>query len=124
MKNLNEKFQTLVNGTTGHEFNGICGTNHTDRAAIVNEVYSSLNDVVTANINGLIIELKKYTSVSGKSIDFTAILSNDQYLAIGGYAPKKKGGAYVILQPTGLVEVCNGGNIRFKLDNKKVEFLK
>lgn len=121
---LNKKFQSLVNGTTGHEFNGICGTNQDVRSAIVKEVYTSLPENIKVLVNGVVVDFKKNTSLSGKTICFVASLTNEQYLQIAPDSPfKKKGGATISLGATGQVEVRNGGNYWFRLENKQVTIL-
>lgn len=121
---LNTKFQSLINGTTGHEFNGVVGTALNERASIVKEVYTALPEVITASINGVVLSFKKDISISGKSINFFSFITNEQYLQIAPNAPvKKKGGAYVSLNSNGIVEVHNGGNFFFKVENKNVEFI-
>ena len=121
MKTLNEKFQSLVNGST-HYIGGVCGTNQDVRVSIVNEVYAALGNKTNCKINDVVVCFTKHTSLSGKTTYFSSSLTNEEYLSIVPNAPfKKKGGASIMLDPNGKIEIRNGGNFFVILENKNCE---
>lgn len=81
---IETQFQSLVNGTTGHEFPGVVGTSSEVRSAVWDEFRSKYNTGVNVTIKGIDIQLLAHHSLSGKSTSYHATLTAEQYITIMG----------------------------------------
>ena len=121
MNTINQKFASLVNGSTHMGSHGIVGTKHEVRQSIWSEFVQEFPTSVTIEIAGVEITLPANTSVSGKSTSYFAGISREEFKAITGseFGLKKVASPHVAING-GQVTVHGGGKYYLVVDNDKV----
>jgi len=123
MKTINEKFNSLVHGTT-HNIHGIAGTNQENRKAIWEEFRTIFNDTVKIEIKGVEVTLTANHSISGKSTGYIGIISKENYETILGsnFGLKIKKEPFLTIE-LGDVYLNGGGNFYERIDNNLINIL-
>lgn len=123
MTTINEKFQSLVHGTT-HNIHGVAGTNQEIRKAIWEEFRTTFHDKVKIEVKGVVITLQANHSISGKSTGYIGTISKENYETILGstFGLKKAKEPFITIE-LGDVYLNGGGNFYERLENKTITVL-
>lgn len=116
---LVKEFQELKNGS---QF--VVGTCHEKRSLVWSEFIKDYPDMVFIRLDGVDIELRANTSISGKNTSYFGNITPEQYkLFVGSHFGLKANRNPFISIQGGVIEISGGGKFYCKISNSRISDL-